>query len=305
VKRLIINADDFGLTSGVNRAVVSLHASRVLTSTTLMAMAAEFESAAASALPQPSLGVGCHIVLVDGTPCLPAGKITTLIDPKAPADHARFRPTLAGFVRDLLLGRIREADIEAEALAQVERVQLSGLRLTHVDTHKHTHMFARVLRPVLRAAKLAGVGAIRNPFEPAWSQEATSGAGLLRRIQVRALATQVKGFLSATERHRIATTDGALGVLATGTLDAPTLHRLLDAMPDGTWELVTHPGYHDGALEAANTRLRESREVEREALLAVVPAAVARNRDLELINFGQVNCASRHAVGWHARDHLD
>ena len=75
-----MNADDFGLTAGVNRAILELHAAGVLTSTTLMAQAAATEEAIALALAMPTLGVGCHVVLVDGEPVLPAHEIPSLVD---------------------------------------------------------------------------------------------------------------------------------------------------------------------------------------------------------------------------------
>jgi len=275
--RLIINADDFGLTDGVNEAILELNAAGALTSATLMATGQSFRSAVHAAFAQTTLDVGCHVVLVDGTPVLPHTQIPSV----ASADG--FRRTLGEFVKELMLGRIRESEIEAEAVAQIARIQSSGLSVSHVDTHKHTHMFGRVLRPLLRAAVMRGVGAIRNPFEPGWSIKATGAAGLARRLQVNVLRTQQRGFRKAVREAGIATTDGAIGVLATGSLDASTLQQLLAAMPDGTWELVCHPGYQDAALENVKTRLRESREVERTALLETFGAGSVSNA--ELINF--------------------
>jgi len=297
VKRLIINADDLGLTSGISRAVLELGRAGALTSATLMARAPETEEAAEAALSQPSLGVGCHVVLVDGRPVLPAEKIPTLIDPRsAPcsADGApRFRPTLSALVADLLRGRVSEAEIEAEAAAQIRRLQRLDLQVTHVDTHKHTHAFSRVLRPLLRAAVLCNVACVRNPFEPEWSVATAGGIGLKRRLQVRALNMQRAYFLEATEHIGVVTTDGSLGVLATGSMTAETLRQMLHAMRDGTWELVCHPGYCDASLRAAGTRLLESREIEREALLEVVPEIAS---DVSLIHFGQLKAASFAAV---------
>lgn len=294
MKRLIVNADDFGLTAGVNRGILELNQAGALTSTTLMATASATQSAVRAVQSQPSLGVGCHLIFVDGQPALPPDEIPTLLDPCNPSF---FRPTLGRFVSDLLRGRIREADIEAEALAQIRKIQRAGVLVTHVDTHKHTHMFPRVLRPVLRAAMRAGINAIRNPFEPAWSRAATSNAGWGRRLQVCALNTQLRYFSSAVAQAGIATTDGALGVLATGTLDAPTLRSLLARMPSGTWELVCHPGYTDAALDSVRTRLTHSRETERAALLEVLPAAVASDPQLSLIHFGQLRHAKAMAAG--------
>jgi chitin disaccharide deacetylase len=303
VKRLIINADDFGLTSGVNRAVMEMSRAGVLTSATLMASAPATAEAAEAALHQSSFGpgfggagfgVGCHVVLVDGRPMLPAERITTLIDPRSPKGSPRFRPTLGGLITDLLRGRVSEADIEAEAVAQIRRLQELDIQVTHVDTHKHTHAFPWVLRPLLRAAVLCNVACIRNPFEPEWSVAAAPKTGLKRRLQVRALNTQRAYFLAATEHIGMVTTNGSLGVLATGAMTAETLRQTIQAMPDGTWELVCHPGYCDTSLKAAGTRLVESREVEREALLEVVPGVAAD--DISLIHFGQLKAANFVAV---------
>lgn len=259
--RLIINADDFGLTSGVNKAVLELNEAGALTSATLMANGAAFREAVHAAFVQTSLDIGCHIVLVDGKPILPHASIPSL------ATGAGFRPTLSAFLSDLQRGRILPSHIEAEATAQIQQIQSAGLTVSHVDTHKHTHMFRRVLAPVLKAARQCGVASIRNPFEPAWSVRATKAKDLKRRIQVMLLRTQRGRFLRAVRRSGMATTNGAIGVLATGELNTESLNRLFTHMPPGTWELVCHPGYHDNALDAVTTRLRESREVERNALL--------------------------------------
>ena len=279
VKRLIVNADDFGLTAGVNRAILSLNQSGVLTSTTLMATAKATAEAASRAANAPKLGVGCHVVLVDGTPILAARDLPTLVDPAT----GRFRPTLGKFVRDLFLGRIHAHEIEAEAEAQIAHLQSLGIVLTHIDSHKHTHLFPTVLKPLLNAAKRCKIPAIRNPFEPRWSLDATLAAPVLRRTQVRILSRFQSSFRSLVADSGLLTTDGAIGVLATGTLDGPGLISLLSFMPDGTWELVTHPGYNDTDLAHAGTRLLASREIELNAL-----ASLSTPPGLRLIHFGQL-----------------
>jgi len=294
VKQLIINADDFGMPAGVNRAIVELGRLGGITSATLMAAAPATLKASEAWLRRPGFGVGCHVVLVDGAPISPPDKIPTLIDPRSQPNAPRFRPTLGAFVRDLLRGRIREADIEAEAVAQIRRLQQLDVAVTHVDSHKHTHAFPRVLRPLLRAAVLCSVACIRNPFEPEWSIAASGNASLLRRLQVRALNGQRRYFLEAAEHIGVFTTDGSLGVLATGSLDAATLRRILNAMPEGVWELVCHPGHVDDDLKAAGTRLIESREIERVALSEVVPEFARRG--VSLMHFGQLKAASFAAV---------
>lgn len=277
--RLIVNADDFGLTAGVNRAVAELHSAGVLTSTTLMARAGATIAAIEYALSTPSLGVGCHVVLIDGEPVLPPKQIPSLVDRKT----GHFPATLSAFLARLLTGRIAAEEVEAEAAAQIALLKSNGLRLTHIDTHKHTHMFPAVLRPVLRAARAADIRAVRNPFEPAWAVNATAGAGWARCTEVGLLRN-----LQARCRHIIAqegfvTTDGTIAVVGTGILNSAMVRSLLTAMPDGTWELVTHPGYNDADLARIRTRLRASRDIEREAL-----NAVSEFSQIELLSFGGI-----------------
>ncbi len=266
----------------MNRAILELNRAGVLPSATMMANGPAFRDAAHDAFVQPELSVGCHLVLVDGAPVLHATELPTL------APGGSFRRTLGGFLSDLLRGRIREAEIEAEATAQIRRLQAAGITVSHLDTHKHTHVFARVLRPVLRAALRCGVPAIRNPFEPLWATRVTPGAPWQRRWQVHLLRSQRPYFFRAVRNAGLRTTDGCVGVLATGTLDAATLERLLAAMPPGAWELVCHPGYPDPALVNTGTRLVATRETERAALLEVLPQALAGNPALRLINFEQL-----------------
>ena len=263
--RLIVNADDFGIAPGVNRAILELHAAEVLTSATLMAQASATEEAVNMALAMPSLSVGCHIVLVDGSPVSDSRNIPSLID----RGRGVFHPTLGAFLKRLYTLRIRAAEIEAEAAAQIALLQSYGLRLTHIDTHKHLHMFPSIFRPVLRAAKAAGISAVRNPFEPVWSLNATADAPEMRRAEVIFLRRFESNFRRIVAEEGFATTDGAVGVLATGTVNIATVNALVNGMPEGTFEFVTHPGYRDEQLAQVNTRLLESREIERNALMAL------------------------------------
>lgn len=263
--RLIVNADDFGLTSGVNRAVTELHAAGVLTSTTLMARERATDEAIGIGLATRSLGVGCHVVLIDGAPVLPAQQIPSLIE----ARTGRFPYSLGTFLARLFSGRMRAAEIEAEAAAQIALLQGRGLRLTHIDTHKHTHMFPAVLRPLLRAARAAGIAAVRNPFEPVWAMRATPRAPLVRRTEETLLRRFEPTLRKIIAEEGFTTTDGTLAVVGTGSLDALMVRSLLARLPAGTWELVTHPGYADTDLKQIRTRLQGSRAIEMEALRTI------------------------------------
>jgi len=276
---LIVNADDFGQTPGINRAVLELHQAGLLTSASLMARAAATDQAIEIALATPTLGVGCHVVLTDGEPVLPPAQVASLLDPSTNL----FIPSLTGFLGRLFAGRIRADEIQAEATAQIQYLQSCGLQVTHIDTHKHTHMFPRVLRPLLRGARACGIRLVRNPFEPVWAIRATAGAGFVRAAQVSILRSLQSTWRRILTEEGFETTGGTIGVSGTGALDTVTLHRLLDRVPAGTWELVTHPGYNDSDLARVQTRLRASRDIEREALpvLREFPA-------LHLISFSEL-----------------
>jgi chitin disaccharide deacetylase len=284
--RLIINADDFGLTRGVNRAIAELNEAQVLTSATLMATGSAFEDAVSVARAHPTLGVGCHIVLTDGNPASPPQSIPTLLGP----DGKTFRTSLLDFVQALLRGKISQSDIEREALAQIQKIQNAGVHVTHLDTHKHTHLFPAVTRPLLQLAERCSIGAIRQPFEQPWSMGLGHG-GFVRRLQITALGRLQSNF----ERHshirnaHVLTTDGSIGISATGSLYAKTLREILHALPaEGTFELCCHPGYNDSDLDLVTTRLRTHRDVERIALLAEVPARALHPNAPQLINYGEL-----------------
>ena len=283
---LILNADDFGLTPGINRAIAELHTAGALTSATLMASGPAFDDAIRIAHEHPTLGIGCHIVLTDGAPISPPETIPTLLGP----DRKTFRPSLGSFFRDALLNRIAAADIAREAQAQIDRIQQQGIRLTHLDTHKHTHILPQIARPLLAVAERTGIPAIRNPFEPPWSI-ALGRSPILRRLQLRSLRHLQPRFLALSQIRSgsVRTTSGTLGISATGQLNPTTLGNILNAMPDGTWELVCHPGYNDRDLDAITTRLRSTREIERSALLAAFSETQPHPPDVQLIDYSNLS----------------
>ncbi|WP_433972130.1 ChbG/HpnK family deacetylase [Tunturiibacter lichenicola] len=284
--RLIINADDFGLTHGVNRAIVELHEAKALTSTTLMATGAAFDDAVSIALAHPTLGVGCHVILTDGIPASPPQDIPTLLGP----DGRTFRPSLLDFIQALLRGKISRDDIEREALAQIHKLQNAGINVTHLDTHKHTHMFPAVTRPLLDVAERCSVGAIRQPFERPWSLGLGHG-GIVRRLQIHAVGRLQRGFenLSQIRNAHVLTTDGTIGISTTGNLYGKTLREILHALPaDGSFELCCHPGYNDRDLDEVTTRLRTHRDVERTALLVEIPARALQPNAPQLIHYGEL-----------------
>lgn len=282
---LIVNADDFGLTSGVNRAIVEANRSGIVTSATLMANARAFNEAAHLAKSQPRLQIGCHVVLIDGEPLCP--DLPSLTNGKG-----KFRSSIKGFALAAVRKRISQEEVQREAEAQIRKIQAAGLRVTHVDTHKHTHLFPHVLRPVLKAAKACGVPAVRNPFEPprTWPRHLIAIPALwMRVVEVGLLQRFAASFRRIVTEEGMLTTHGTIGVSATGKLNQRLLVETAQVLPEGTWELVCHPGYLDTDLETAGTRLLQSRQVELEALTSEETRATLTRRGIELISYADLN----------------
>ena len=261
VRRLIVNADDFGQTRGINRAILELHQAGVLTSASLMPNANATDEAIRIACGMQSLGVGCHIVLTEGASILHPSQIPSLLN-----TSGHFIPSLRVFLRRLFVGKIPAAEIESEATAQIRHLQSRGVHVDHIDTHRHIHMFPNVLRPILRAARACGVHSVRRPFEPEWAVRAIAKSSFVRSAQVNLLRRLESAWRVVLAEEGFATTDGTLGIAATGALNSANLRGLLQSLPAGTWELVTHPGYIDPDLARLPTKLQASREVERQAL---------------------------------------
>ena len=292
MRRLIINADDFGLTAGVNRAIAEAHQRGIVTSSTLMANSQAFDEAVAIARSATgnNFSVGCHVVLLDGEPLLPATQVPSLLEPKNGASC--FRESLNGFAVASFRHQLNPEEIEAETAAQIGRLQASGIQPSHLDTHKHAHMFPGVLRPLLRGAKSKGVGAVRNPFGQVWPLPLAS---LLRTRQVWIRFAQLNvlrnfagNFRREVEAHGLRTTDGSLGVLVTGVLDLKLFTAIVESIPDGTWEFVCHPGYNDADLDNVRTRLRGSRQQELSLLTSPEAKDLLRRRGVELISYHEL-----------------
>ncbi len=287
MRRLIVNADDFGYTPGVNRAITEAHSNGIVTSSTLMANGSVFADAVQAAQQLPELSIGCHVVLIDGEPILDAKSIPTLVSGNGTGNE--FRDGLKSFALRAISGRIDPDQVEAEASAQVRKLQSAGIVVSHVDTHKHTHLFPAVLRPLLRAAAACGVKAVRNPFgprRPLQSSQLLARPNLWTRwAETRVLSVFARQFRESVARSGFATPDGTLGIEVTGTLDESLFLAITQSIPDGTWEFVCHPGYNDAALRAANTRLRESRELELRVLTLPGAREILTRQGIELISY--------------------
>ena len=316
VRKLIVNADDLGLTAGVNRAIIETHVGGVVSAATLMANGAAFGDAVTAVRSAPNLSVGCHVVLVDGTPVSPPDAVDTLLAIRS-AEPDKFYSSLSAFAARATLGGFDRDQLVAEVTAQIRRIQSAGLQVTHLDSHKHAHVFPDIFAALLRAARIGGVRAIRNPFVPVKAMHARQYKGrpdLWKRYgQVRMLHTFSGQFRQQTKRAGLLTPDGVVGVIETGSLDSSgkssgkssgessgkssgknsgesygyssLLRQTLTSMPEGTWELVCHPGYNDADLRATGTRLLDSREEERRLLTSVELRQFLEEQKIRVISY--------------------
>lgn len=267
---LAVNADDFGFTRDVNSGIVAAHVDGILTSTTLMANGAAFDDAVRLARAVPTLDVGVHFVLVGGY---------SLLEPAR-----RFPDSVTELLRSMLMRRIRVYD---ELRAQMLRIVAAGIRPTHVDTHKHTHLFPPVLEAVARLAEEFGVAWVRRPFdlpitgapaEVSWTKRAISSAFRSVRGQ----------FHAKLARRHCRTTDWFAGFQITGRFRSEDVIHLLRQLPEGTTEFMVHPGHCGEELRASSTRLKESREAELKVLVDPRVKEAVRSAGIALTPYDQM-----------------
>lgn len=265
MKRLVVNADDFGFTRDVNAGIVQAQQEGILTATTLMANGRAFEDAVSAARATPSLDVGCHLVLIGGA---------SVLDPRR-----RLPRTVGELLRTLALGNLRIYD---ELAAQVRRIVEAGVQPTHLDTHKHTHLLPPVLDVVARLSRDFSIPWVRRPFDlplhpgpVPWTTRAVSRAlGGLRGRFHRVLA-----------RYGCRTTDHFAGFQITGRFGAAGLSELIRSLPEGTTEFMCHPGQCGPELLSAPTRLKQSREQELQALTSPEVRAAISGAGVALVTY--------------------
>ena len=287
MKRLIVNADDFGFTRGVNAGIIRAFKDGILTSATLMANGDAFDEAVAMARANPKLGVGCHLVAVGGRPVAPPAEISSLVD----ADGLLPR-TLTDLLRLLVRGRVRIEHVEREFGAQVTRLLNAGIRPTHLDSHKHSHTQPVVMTALARVADAFNVRAVRNPFE-SWRAPVITGLAARARRRVywkqyvmsATVAPRARAFRRLAGEHHLRAPDFFCGVRLTGLLDGEAVRRVVESLRDGTTELMCHPALYDDELERAATRLKRERERELDALTDESVRRAIEAQGVRLINY--------------------
>ena len=290
MKNLIVNADDLGWTDGVNRGIVEAFHHGIVTSTSLLANGTAFAEAVEAARSAPGLGVGVHLNLSDGPPVAERETITSLLN-----DDGEF----AGGPEKLLLRRARRglrlAEVESEWDAQIQKVRDAGIAPTHLDGHKHVHMLPGLFEIALKLAKRHDIGAIRVSLEASSLRAALSSgskqhAGVVMKqgVQARGLKLLARDAREQAEHAGISTADYFCGIAQTGELTRDGVAQFVKSLPDGTTELMCHPGYADAALQKTRTRLQDSRQTELRILTDTAIRNLVASLGIRLIDYGLV-----------------
>jgi predicted glycoside hydrolase/deacetylase ChbG (UPF0249 family) len=258
VRQLVVNADDFGFTRDVNQGIVEAHKNGILTATTLMSDGPAFDDAVRLAKENPTLDIGVHLVLVGQPP---------------------FPMTVAQLTRAVMLRKIR---IYEELSAQVRKVLDAGLKPSHLDTHKHTHLLPPVLDAVARISEEFRIPWVRRPFDFPLTPR---GVSWKKRAVSRSLRVVRNRFERVLTSHGCRSTDHFAGFQITGKFDASDVAALIRSLPEGSTEFMCHPGICTDELRAARTRLKESREQELRALTAPEVRDALRESGVELTTF--------------------
>lgn len=232
MRRLIVNADDFGLAESVNLGIIKAHREGIVTSTSLLAVGTGAEHAAALAKDNAPLGVGVHLCVTLEKPVSAPEKVPSLV-----GANGRLPGGPLAFAAGLFSGRIKARDIEAELRAQVERAFAFGITPTHIDGHQHLFMLGPVFEIAARLANEYGIKAVRYPVGP-WDGLYSPSKTMEKFI----LEGMAKSQLRRLGESGLKRPDHFFGVPETGRLDAARLLRIIERLPEGTSEIMCHPG---------------------------------------------------------------
>jgi hopanoid biosynthesis associated protein HpnK len=254
--RLVVNADDFGVSVRINEGIVQAHRDGVVAATSLMAVGGAFEQAVRLCRAVPSLDVGVHLALVAGRPL--RADVSSLVEENGcfPAGHA-------AFVRRWALGRIRRAEVQVEWAAQIERVLDRGIRVTHLDSHQHVHALPGIADLALALARRYRIAFVRAPVEPLRIGRPLNLQGINRMLGSAFLrASWTLARLAAAgpaERRPLR----FLGFHDGGRLDRERLRRLIAGLrPGRTYELMCHPGFKPEETDAKSWQYRHEEELQ-------------------------------------------
>ena len=274
---LIINADDFGFSQGVNAAIIKAHEEGILTSTSLMVSGDAAQEAIALSRNYPNLAVGLHLVLVCGKSVLPPVQIPHLVDSQGNFSN---NPTQAGLTYQF--NQATRAELRLEISAQLQKFRDSGLNLAHVDGHLHLHVHPVILNILTEFAAEFKIKFIRLPSEELTKNLKIDQRNLLTKIIWSIVFGQLRrygeGLLKA---NQIKFANRVYGLLQTGDMSEKYLLDLIPQIEAELVEIYSHPAL-------VNTETNNGGEVELAALLSQEVRQLLTVKDFKLSNYNQL-----------------
>ena len=287
MKRLIVNADDFGLAESVNRGIIAAHRDGILTSASLLANGLAFDQAIVLSRRFPGLSVGVHLNISEGRPVSPATAIPSLVNERGELHLSPFH-----LWTSLLRRQISLEEIHAECRAQALKVLHAGVTPTHLDGHLHMHVLPQLSPILIALAREFGIRGVRCPAEDLeatlpllWNINGASIAVLRRSAIAYGVGSFAKRFREQLRLAGLVCPDVFLGLAHTGFLDAKALSALLAFVPNGLTELMCHPGYASAQVESLGGGLTRERETEVLALTAPETRQIVERLGIRLTTF--------------------
>jgi predicted glycoside hydrolase/deacetylase ChbG (UPF0249 family) len=284
-KRLIINADDFGLSHGITDGILLTHRKGLLTSTSLMVNQPATQYAIRRAPEAPNLGIGIHLNLTEGKPVQAKEKVRTLVN----AAGEFIGPCEMG--RRLLRWEAAPGEIEAEFRAQIQQMKSLGLEPTHADSHHRIHMYPAAARAFYKALTSEGIRRARAPRKRYWPTSRRLGGPHIGPLYRRIAAKSYLEFLQSVIFRGLRLPDAGVTFHPKYGSRPDKLSEAwqstFEFMPEGAYELWCHPGFVQPGFSETDS-LSERREQEITILLDPKLRDIAARRELRLINFSQL-----------------
>jgi predicted glycoside hydrolase/deacetylase ChbG (UPF0249 family) len=256
VTRLVVNADDFGVSERVNAGIVRAHREGIVTATSLMAAGRAFEHAVGLLRGVPALDVGVHLTLVAEAPLL--GCDSSLID-----SDGRFPASAGALALRWWAGKVHRTDVKAEWSAQIERVLDNGIRVSHLDSHQHVHLLPGLFDLTRELAARYGIPFVRVPVEALRADGPPSLHGINRWLGATLLWVLWRVGRMTGAGPAACRSLEFLGFQDGGRLDVNRLRRLLARLrPGGTYELMCHPGFSPDERDIRDWQYRHEEELQ-------------------------------------------
>jgi hopanoid biosynthesis associated protein HpnK len=281
MNRLIINADDFGIHTEVNHAIITACQQGILTSTSLLATGPAFDEAVELARQCPKLGIGIHLCLVGSLrPVLPQSAVPSLVTAQGVVPES-----YAEVMKRIFAGKYNYEQVYQELDAQMAKIMATGLNITHVDSHQHLHVLPQIWPIVQTLMKKYHIHRLRIPRED-YTFKALL-ANPVRALGRDGLTYLSKRAMKDVRRLHFTTSDYFWGMADGGNMNEQNLKYIISRLPFGIHEIMMHPGRSTAVLSQSFS-WGYHWEDEFHALLSTTIRQYLQDHGIELIHYGDL-----------------